>query len=88
MPFGLITWRTESPFKEVNSVVKSERTIIIFDVVLTEEVIELLSMLLVMNIDLAPFESICQFDWLGIDFIFLFLFDRARSYFLKLSKSV
>lgn len=59
MPFGLITWRTESPFKEVNSVVKSERTIIIFYIVFTEEVIELLSMFLVMNIDLAPFESIC-----------------------------
>jgi len=56
-PVLVIAWRSESPLQELDRVVKSEHIVIIFDVVLSQQVVHLLALLIVLDVDVVPRET-------------------------------
>ncbi len=58
MPILVIARRRESPLKEVDRVVESEFSFSVFDVVLCQQVIDLLSHGVVVQVHLAPLVSL------------------------------
>ena len=66
-PVLVVAWRVKGPLEESGGVIEAELTIIVFNVMTYQKLVELLQLCLVTEVDIAPVVLLGQFQALSID---------------------
>ena len=71
-PIFVVTRWSKCPLKEFDGVIEPKHIIVIFDIVLSQEIVDLCAFFVILDIDVAPPKSFWNVEWFSSDIFNLF----------------
>jgi hypothetical protein len=87
MPVFLIIWPAECPTNQIDRVIKPKNTSLIFDIVITKKMKNLLSLLIIFQIKHNPFKPLGEINWLLRNLIQILAFIDRFILLMNLSRT-
>jgi len=73
-PIFVVSRWSKCPLKEFDGVIEPKHIIVILDIVLSQEIVDLCTFLVILNVDVAPSESCWDVEWFSSDIFNLLWF--------------
>lgn len=71
-PIFVVTRWSKCPLKEFDGVIEPKHIIVIFHIVLSQEIVDLFAFFVILDVDIAPPKSCRDVEWFSSDFANLF----------------